>query len=171
MWLRGRLAFVAIESLGVPFPGETALITASVYAGTTHHIAAAAAGAILGDNLGFGLGHWAGTRLLRRYGSYVRLTERRARLARYLFVRHGGKIVFFGRVITGLRTWAAFLAGTNRMPWRRFLIFNTSGGIFWSLVYGLGYFYLAAELEHASTGVGVSVGVATVGSSHPGCIT
>lgn len=156
-------AFVAIESLGVPFPGETALIAAAVYAGSTHHlgiayvIAAAAAGAIVGDNAGFALGRWGGVRLLRRYGPYVCLTESRAKLGRYLFMRHGGKLVFFGRFLTGLRTWAAFLAGTNRMPWPRFLAFNASGGIAWALIYGLGYFYLGGALERGSTATDIAL--------------
>jgi membrane protein DedA with SNARE-associated domain len=161
-------AFVAIESLGVPFPGETALIAAAVYAGSTHHlgiayvIAAGAAGAIVGDNAGFALGRWGGVRLLRRYGPYVRLTESRAKLGRYLFMRHGGKLVFFGRFLTGLRTWAAFLAGTNRMSWRRFLAFNAAGGIAWALLYGLGYFYLGGALERASSATDIALTILLV---------
>jgi membrane protein DedA with SNARE-associated domain len=157
--------FVAIESLGVPFPGETALITAAIYAATTHHldiagvIAAAAAGAIIGDNVGYALGRWAGWRLATRYGRYVRLTERRLKLGRYLFMRHGGKLVFFGRFVSGLRTWAAFLAGTNCMPWRRFLAFNAGGGVVWAVLYGVGYFYAGHALTTASTGVDVALAV------------
>jgi len=159
-------AFVAIESLGVPFPGETALIAAATYAGTTHRlsiagvVAAAAAGAIIGDNVGFGLGHWGGWRLATRYGKYVRLTDKRLKLGRYIFMRHGGKVVFVSRFISILRTWAAFLAGTTRMPWRRFLFFNASGGVIWALVYGLGYFYLGHALAKASTSVDVALGIA-----------
>src|SRR5215472_12892447 len=90
------LVFVAIESTGIPFPGETMLIAASIYAGTTHHlsivlvIAAAAAGAILGDNLGFWVGREGGYRLLRRFGHLIRLDERKLKLGQYLFHRHGG---------------------------------------------------------------------------------
>src|SRR6202011_3285994 len=126
-------AFVGIESLGIPFPGETMLISAALYAGATHNlniagvIVAAAAGAIIGDNIGFGIGHWGGYRLLLRYGRYIRLHEGRVKLARYLFQQHGGKVVFFGRFVSVLRTYAAFLAGTARMPWPRFLAFNASG--------------------------------------------
>jgi membrane protein YqaA with SNARE-associated domain len=115
--------FVGIESLGVPFPGETMLISAALYAGATHNlsivgvIVTAAAGAIVGDNIGFGVGHWGGYRLLLRYGHYIRLHEGRVKLARYLFQQHGGKVVFFGRFVSVLRTYAAFLAGTARMPW------------------------------------------------------
>jgi membrane protein DedA with SNARE-associated domain len=158
-------AFVAIESLGVPFPGETALIAAAIYAGTTHHltiagvIAAATAGAIIGDNIGYLLGRTGGYRLAARYGHYVGLDERRLRLGRYIFMRHGGKLVFFGRFISGLRTWAAFLAGLNRMRWGRFLAFNAAGGVVWALAFGLGYYYLGHALQSASTGVDVALAI------------
>jgi membrane protein DedA with SNARE-associated domain len=137
------LVLVAIESMGVPVPGETALLAASVYAGATHRleillvIGAAAGGAILGDNLGYLIGRLGGSRILRRYGRYVRLDERRLRLVRYLFQRHGGKLVFFGRFVGILRTWAAFLAGANHMPWRRFLVFNAAGSVVWAALMGL----------------------------------
>jgi membrane protein DedA with SNARE-associated domain len=115
------LLFVAIESIGVPFPGETILLVAAIFAGTAHRlfiplvIVAAASGAILGDNLGFWVGRESGFGLLRRYGRYIRLDERKLKLGLYLFRRHGGKIVFFGRFVAVLRAWAAFPAGTNRM--------------------------------------------------------
>src|SRR5579864_5738584 len=131
------LVFVAIESTGIPFPGETMLLAASIYAGTTHHlqivfiIIAAAAGAILGDNLGYLVGREGGFRLLRRYGRFIRVDERKLKLGMYLFRRHGGKVVFFGRFVAVLRAWAAFLAGVNRMRWPRFLAFNAAGGILW----------------------------------------
>src|SRR3989440_10415262 len=135
------LVFVAIESTGIPFPGETMLLVAAIYAGTTHQlsialvIAAAATGAILGDNLGFWVGREGGFRLLRRYGPYIRLDERKLKLGQYLFHKHGVKVVFFGRFVAVLRAWAAFLAGTNRMPWSRFLPANAAGGIVWATIY------------------------------------
>src|ERR1700686_3435650 len=142
------LIFVAIESTGIPFPGETMLLVAAIYAGTTHRLAielvivAAACGAILGDNLGYWVGREGGYRLLRRYGRYVHLDERKVKLGQYLFRKHGGKVVFIGRFIAVLRAWAAFLAGTNRMPWVSFLIYNALGGIIWATLYGLGgYFF------------------------------
>jgi membrane protein DedA with SNARE-associated domain len=148
--------FIAIESTGIPFPGETMLITASIYAGHTHRlsiilvIAVAAAGAIIGDNLGFGVGRWGGYRLLRRYGRFIRLHERRLKLGQYLFLQHGGKVVFFGRFVSILRTYAAFLAGTNRMPWRRFLVFNAAGGILWAILYGTGAYVLGTQIHNLS---------------------
>jgi membrane protein DedA with SNARE-associated domain len=120
------LVLVGLESTGIPLPGETMLLTAAIYAGTTHRlrialvIAAAAIGAILGDNLGWWIRREGGYRLLRRYGRYVRLDTRRLKLGQYLFQRYGGQVVFFGRFVAVLRTFAAFLAGANQMPWRRF---------------------------------------------------
>ena len=151
------LLFVGIESIGIPFPGETMLIIAAIYAGTSHRLSilliilAAAAGAILGDNIGFWVGREGGFRLLRRYGRYIGLNERKLKLGLYLFRKHGGKVVFFGRFVAVLRTLAAFLAGTNRMHWSRFLVFNALGGIVWATIYGLGGYFLGNNI-HRFTG-------------------
>src|SRR6185437_13094477 len=124
--------FVAVESFGIPLPGETALIAAATYAGATHRLTVwviflvGAAAAILGDTGGYWIGDKGGYRLLRRYGHYVRFDEPKIKVARYLFARHGGKVVFFGRFVSVLRTYAAFLAGTTRMRYRRFLVFNAA---------------------------------------------
>src|SRR5258706_11789219 len=110
------LVAIAIESMGIPFPGKTTLLLASVYAGTTHRlslpwvIVAASTGAILGDNIGFWAGREGGYRLALRYGPRLGLDERRLRLGQYLFRKHGAKVVFFGRFVAVLRAWAAFLA-------------------------------------------------------------
>jgi membrane protein DedA with SNARE-associated domain len=145
--------FVMIESLGVPFPGETMVIVASLYAGATHNLSvwliwvAAAAGAIIGDNIGFGIGHWGGYRLLRRHGDKVRINEAKIKVGMLIFDRQGGKVVFFGRFVSILRTYAAFLAGTTRMPYLRFLLFNAAGGIIWSGIYALGFYFVGSALE------------------------
>jgi len=147
---------VGLESTGVPLPGETTLVAAGLYAGATHRlnifgvVLAAAAGAILGDNLGYLVGHWGGYRLLVRYGRYIRLSEKRIKIARYLFLRYGGEVVFFGRFTAILRTYAAFLAGTTRMPWRRFLFYNAAGGVVWASVYGGGAYLLGRQIERVS---------------------
>lgn len=159
------LLFVAIESIGIPFPGETMLLAAAIYAGTSHHlqiplvIAAAAAGAILGDNIGFWVGREGGYRLLRRFGHYIRLDERKLKLGQYLFMRHGGKVVFFGRFVAVLRAWAAFLAGTNRMPWSRFLFFNAAGGILWATIFGLGGYILGDNVHRFAGPFGIVAAV------------
>ena len=150
------LVIVGLESTGIPLPGETVLVAAALYAGATNNlnifsvVLAAAVGAILGDNLGYLVGHWGGYRLLLRYGRHVRLSEKRIKIARYLFLRYGGEVVFFGRFTAILRTYAAFLAGTTRMPWRRFLIFNAAGGIVWATVYGGGAYLLGTQIERVS---------------------
>jgi membrane protein DedA with SNARE-associated domain len=156
------LFFVAIESAGIPLPGESMLLVAAIYAGTTHRfsiplvIAAAASGAILGDNLGYWVGREGGYRLLRRYGRYIRLDERKLKLGQYLFRKHGGKVVFFGRFIAVLRTWVAFLAGANCMPWRPFLLFNALGSIIWATLYGLGGYFLGDNVHRLTEPIGPS---------------
>jgi membrane protein DedA with SNARE-associated domain len=163
------LLFVAIESTGIPFPGETILLVAAIYAGATHHasgaphlaivlvIVAAATGAIVGDNLGFWLGREGGYRLLRRYGHLLRLDERKLKLGQYLFLKHGGKVVFFGRFVAVLRAWAAFLAGTNRMPWPRFLVFNAAGAVVWATLYGVGGYVLGNNIHRFAGPVGFAL--------------
>jgi membrane protein DedA with SNARE-associated domain len=155
------LLFVAIESTGIPFPGETILLVAAIAAGTSHQlsiawvIVTAASGAILGDNLGFWVGLEGSYRLLRRYGRYIRLDERRLKLGQYLFLKHGGKVVFFGQFVAVLRAWAAFLAGTNRMAWPRFLLFNAAGGLVLATLYGLGGYFLGDNIHRLVGPVGI----------------
>jgi membrane protein DedA with SNARE-associated domain len=162
------LVIVGLESLGIPLPGETTLIAASLYAGATHRlnivgvIVAAGAGAIIGDNIGYLLGHWGGYRLLVRYGRYIRFDESRIKVARYLFLRFGGPVVFFGRFVSILRTYAAFLAGTTRMPWRRFLVYNAAGGITWATIYGTAAYVLGTGVESLSRPLAIAFAVAGV---------
>src|SRR3989442_2327526 len=158
--LLGVLLFVAIESTGIPLPGETMLLVAAIYAGATHSlaiplvIAAAALGAIVGDNLGYWVGREGGYRLLRRYGRYIRLDEGKLKLGQYLFRKYGDKVVFFGRFIAVLRAWAAFLAGANRMPWGSFLLYNALGGIIWATLYGLGGYFLGNNVHRLTGPIG-----------------
>lgn len=153
-------ALVAAESLGIPLPGETALIIAAAYAGHTHHLspwiifAVALAGAVTGDNIGFWLGHKGGYRLARRYGPKVGLDERKLKIARYLFDTHGPKVVFCGRFISVLRIYAAFLAGTSRMRWQRFLFANAAGATAWAGAYTLAAYLVGAALQQASATIG-----------------
>jgi membrane protein DedA with SNARE-associated domain len=129
---------VMLESTGIPVPGETALVSAALYAGATHHfsllevILTAFAGAVIGDTMGYWVGRTLGFRLLARYGRHIRVTEDRLKIGRYLFRRHGGKIVFFGRFVALLRVLAALLAGANHMPWPRFAVMNAAGGLCWA---------------------------------------
>ena len=153
---------IALESAGVPMPGETILISAAVYAGAHHDglniylvIATAAAGAILGDNVGFWVGREWGLTLLLRYGRYIGIDEAKLKVGQYLFLKHGGKIVFFGRFVALLRAFAAVLAGANRFDAKRFLIYNALGGVVWaSLMGGLGYVF-GLQVEHIVGPLGI----------------
>jgi membrane protein DedA with SNARE-associated domain len=159
---------VMLESIGVPVPGETALVGAALYAGSTHKleiwaiIAVAAAAAIIGDNIGYAVGRYGGAKLLLRYGDKIHLPEERLKIGIWLFRRHGGKVVFWGRFVSILRTWAAFLAGANHMEWRRFLVFNAAGGIVWATLYGVVYYVFGATLKKLSTSIDVALGVGSV---------
>jgi membrane protein DedA with SNARE-associated domain len=155
------ILFVGLESMGLPLPGESTLIAAALYAGATHHLNIVAVGlvgaaaAIVGDNLGYAFGRTCGQRLVQRYGRYVHLTESRMAVGRYLFRHRGGNVVLFGRFIAFLRTFAAFLAGMNRMPWRRFLVSNAAGGVLWAGLWSFG----AYQLGNAAATVGTMVTV------------
>jgi membrane protein DedA with SNARE-associated domain len=165
-WL--LFVFVAVESLGVPLPGETALVIAGTYAGSTHRLSpwliflVAAAAAIVGDNIGYWIGDKGGYPLARRYGSKVRLDEQKLKVARYLFDQHGAKVVFFGRFVSILRTYAAFLAGTSQMRWRLFLPANFAGGVAWAGIYTLASYLAGSALERVSSVLAWVLGGVTV---------
>jgi membrane protein DedA with SNARE-associated domain len=152
---------VALESAGVPLPGETALVTAAIFAGQgvlniEAVIGCAAVAAILGDNMGYWVGREFGFPLLYRYGHVLPIDEGKLKVAQYLFLRHGGKIVFFGRFVAILRTFAAFLAGVNRLEYVRFLIFNALGGVVWATLFGLGGYFLGVAFETYARPVGLA---------------
>jgi membrane protein DedA with SNARE-associated domain len=147
---------VALESAGVPLPGETILVAAALLAAATNQIdiavivAAAAAGAIVGDGIGYMVGRRFGMPLLRKYGRYIRLDENRLLIGRYLFFRYGNSVVFFGRFIAVLRMFAALLAGANSMPAGRFFFFNVTGGICWACLFGFGAHAVGTEIYKIS---------------------
>jgi membrane protein DedA with SNARE-associated domain len=147
---------VALESAGAPLPGETILFAAALLAAATAQInvfivvLAAAAGAIVGDGMGYMVGRRLGLPFLRRYGRYIRLDEDRLLIGRYLFFRYGNAVVFFGRFIAVLRMFAALLAGANCMPAGRFFFFNIIGGICWACLFGFGAYALGAEVYKIS---------------------
>jgi membrane protein DedA with SNARE-associated domain len=167
-------ALVMLESMGIPLPGETALVTAALYAGSTHQIGivsvvlVAAIAAIIGDNIGYLIGRSIGIRVVARYGRYVRLDEPRLKVGQYLFLRHGGKIVFFGRFVAFLRTYAALLAGINRMDWRHFLIMNALGGICWASLFGGGAWLFGAEVKRVTGPASLLLLLAAIGLTAAG---
>jgi membrane protein DedA with SNARE-associated domain len=147
---------VALESAGVPLPGETILVAAALLSATTAQITivivvlAAATGAIVGDGLGYMVGRRLGLPFLRRYGRYIRIDEDRLLIGRYLFFRYGNAVVFFGRFIAVLRMFAALLAGANSMPARRFFFFNITGGVCWACLFGFGAYAVGSEVYKIS---------------------
>jgi membrane protein DedA with SNARE-associated domain len=159
---------VGAESLGIPVPGETALIVAGAYAGHTHRLspwvifAVAVAGAIIGDNIGFWIGHRFGYRLARKYGRHIWLNERKLKIGRYVFETHGQKVVFFGRFVSILRTYAAFLAGSSRMRWCRFLPANAAGGIVWAGAFTFAAYLAGNTVTHLSGRIDLVIGGAAL---------
>ena len=160
-------AVVGLESAGIPMPGETILVAAAILAGQGKlHlwgvIGAAAAGAIIGDNCGYWIGREFGFPIAYRYGRYVNVDERRMKLGQYLFLKQGGKIVFFGRFVAILRAFAAFLAGVNHFNWERFFLFNAAGGIVWASIFGAGGYLLGRAFEDYAKPVGIAALVVAV---------
>jgi membrane protein DedA with SNARE-associated domain len=161
-------AIVGLECIGVPLPGETALLAAAVYAGTKHDlnivsvIVTAASAAIAGRMIGFVIGREYGYPMLLRYGSYVRMTEGRIKLGQYLFLRHGGKIVFVAQFVPVLRTFAGVFAGANMMPWRDFLVANGVGAIIWAVSYGYAAYALGRQFESVEGPLVIFFAIATV---------
>ncbi len=146
---------VGLESVGIPLPGETVLVAAALAAATGRLdiwivFLVATAGAILGDNLGYWIGYRGGYKLARKYGHKIRLDERKLKVGRYVFDRHGGKVVFFGRFVSVLRTFAAFIAGTVHMAWPRFLVYNATGGVVWAAIFSFGFYVAGNTLEKLS---------------------
>ncbi len=161
-------AAIGLECIGLPLPGETVLLGAAIYAGTKHDlnivavISTAAGAAIIGRMIGYVIGREFGYWLLLRYGGYVRMTESRIKLGQYLFLRHGGKIVFFAQFVPVLRTFAGLFAGANVMPWRGFLVANAAGSVLWAVVYGYAAYSLGREFERLEGSMVVIFGIITV---------
>src|SRR5579864_9045134 len=150
-----------IESFGVPLPGETALIAFAVLAGQGHYpilavIATAAAGAIVGDNLGYWLiGRLGGRALFERWRFLSRYADRILPRAEAAMRRYGGRAVFFGRFVSILRYTIAWVAGISRMHWLKFLFWNAAGGIAWATAVGLVAYYAGHAAAAAITRYGL----------------
>ena len=138
---------VMLENAGLPVPGETILLIAGYFASTgefnlTLVMIIAATGAVVGDNLGFAIGHRYGRSFLLRVGRYVFLTPKRFEHIENYFQKYGEKTILVARFIAGLRVFAALLAGASNMRWRVFLLYNVIGALLWSVVItSLGFFF------------------------------
>src|SRR6516165_4316691 len=130
------LALVVLEDFGVPVPGETVIIAAAIFAGHQQlNVVAvgviAFVAAVIGDNIGFAIGHFGGRAVALRWGRHVFLTEERLDKATAFFDQHGGKIIVVARFIEGLRQANGIIAGISGMHWRRFVVFNALGAALW----------------------------------------
>ena len=163
------LLLVMLESLGIPLPGEIALVTAAAYASLGHIsivivIVLAAIGAIVGGILGYFIGLKGGLPLVVHYGSYIGVRRSHIARAHAFFERNGAKTILFGRFIALLRTWAAVIAGAAAMSFTKFVTYNTLGSVVWAVVFGwLGYYFgrdlplLESYIARASLGLMVAV--------------
>ena len=160
---------VALECAGLLIPGETVFFGSAIYASTTHHIgilsviAAASLGAILGNLVGYAIGRGVGAPMLARHGWRVGLSARRLALGRYLFRVHGGKVVFFCRFLSVLRSFGAPLAGASQMPVTQFVAWTVAGGIAWPCVHGLFAYVLGDAARRLSGPFQIALGVLTLG--------
>jgi len=151
---------VGVEALGVPLPGETAVIFAGL-AASSHRlsivlvIVVASAAAIIGDNIGFVIGRRGGRWLLERPGRFYEERQKVLAIGDPFFARHGGKAVFFGRWIAGLRVWASWLAGASSMRWPTFIVWNAAGGIAWATSVALAAYFGGKTVESIFSKIGL----------------
>jgi len=161
-------AFVAAESAGGLVPGETSLIVAGALAGSGQLslpfvIATAAVAAIVGDNVGYLIGQRELRGLLDRPGRWAESRRRLVERGDKFFERRGAAAVFFGRWLPGLRVVTSWLAGADRMPWPRFLLWNALGGTAWAATIGTAAYLIGKTSSGALGAIGfVGVGIAAI---------
>jgi len=138
---------VMLGTMGIPFPSAAILLAAGVLAQQGHldlrdAILFGILGAIIGNQLGYWVGHKGGRQFVLKWGCYVKLTPERLERVERLFVRHGGKAVFAARFFSVSRVLEALVAGISRMQWSTFLLYSALGGTVWATAVVLaGYFF------------------------------
>ncbi len=171
------MVILTFESLGLPLPGESVLILASVLAGRGELsllplMLGAWAGAVLGDNIGYLIGSRLGRAIVLRYGAKIGINADRLNRVEAFFKRYGPVTVAFARFVTVLRQLNGVVAGMLKMEWKRFFFFNALGGALWVSVWTLAGFYLgehvsdikviAHDLERAGAILGIGVLIAAL---------
>ena len=156
---------IAMESAGIPLPGETALAAAGVLASRGDMsiaavISVAAVAAIIGDNVGYWVGRVGGRKLLQKSSLVDRHASRVLPWSERFFQRHGGKTIFLARFIAVLRVTAAWIAGISRMHWWQFFLWNAAGGIAWAIAVGLVAYYAGEAAAAAIARYGLIAGAA-----------
>lgn len=159
---------VMLEGCGIPLPGETALITAAVLAGSGRFnivevIVVASAAAIVGDTIGYWIARLGGRRLIDRIPFAGDVAQKLLPRGEAFFERHGPKTVLIARFVAGLRVVIAWLAGLSKMPWLRFLAYNAAGGILWATSYGLAAYYFGQTAVDAVEKYGFIAVIVVVG--------
>jgi membrane protein DedA with SNARE-associated domain len=160
------VAFVALESVGIPLPAEAALIAAAFFAARNHGldiwslITAATVAAIFGEIVGFWIGRRFGHQLLMRYGTRLGMTEGRIRIGQLLFLRYGGRFVFIARFLPVLRNMAAVLAGTNSMAQRNFYFASATAAAAWIICYGWAAYSFGEAFADVASPAAVGLGLA-----------
>jgi len=153
-------AIIGLESMGIPSPGETALVAAAVLASQGKLeiwlvILIGVCSAIVGDNLGYLLGRRFGRNVFTAPGPFMHHRIRAIKAGDGFFKRHGPKAVFIGRWIALVRFATAWLAGINRMPFKQFFFWNALGGITWGVTYGLVGYYGGQAAAHVLAEAGI----------------
>ena len=154
---------ILIESAGIPFPGDALLLVAGAWAAARHHsvlvvILFGFVGATAGADIGYLLGYRGGRPFVERFGHLFRIRPDHLARAELFFARHGDKAIIAARLLLGLRTWSAMLAGMARMPFWRFQLFSALGGLVWAAVIGIAGYWLGnnlALLESIARGIGI----------------
>jgi membrane protein DedA with SNARE-associated domain len=158
-------ALVAVESCGIPLPGETALIAAGVLAGSgrwniVEVIAVAAVAAFIGDNAGYWIARIGGRPVIAKIPIARDALPKLLPRGEAFFERHGPKTVVIGRFVAGLRVTVAWLAGLSHMDWKKFAFYNALGGILWATAIGLGAYYFGRTVIDAITEYGLYAAIA-----------
>jgi membrane protein DedA with SNARE-associated domain len=163
-------AAAALQAVGAPVPGGTAIVAAAVYAAATHGlnivgvIVVAALGATLGGTAAYAIGRWRGEQLLVYLGRRLRQSPERVQRLRREFARRGILSLFVCRFVTGLRNVAGLLAGATGMSLRRFLPVTAAAATAWALITGLEYYYLGHAFTSADTWVQIVLVIAGLAS-------
>jgi membrane protein DedA with SNARE-associated domain len=160
---------VAAENLGLPLPGESALITAAAFAAHGHLwlpgvMIASTAGTIVGGSGGYWIGRAGGLRLVHRIGKFIRVGDADIQKGHAFFEKHGAKTVFLARFVAILRIVVGLLAGVSEMPFLRFTLYNALGGACWSVAIALLAYTFGANLPrlHRLLGTGGLIAAAAV---------
>jgi membrane protein DedA with SNARE-associated domain len=156
---------ILIESAGIPFPGEVALLAVSAYAAAGHLriwlvILLGALGAASGADIGYSAGYFGGRPFVERFGRALHLDPSNLARSELFFARHGDKAIVAMRFVVGLRTWGSVLAGMSRMPFWRFQLYSAVGGVLWAFVVGMAGYLLGSNwplFERGLTDFGVVV--------------